>query len=378
MPPDAGYRSWVEISIGQIGANFDAVRQAVGEGVETVPVVKANACGHGAVPVSRFLTERGARWLAVASAEEGAMLRASGISARILVMADSVDRRLFDYNLTPVIHSLQGIQEWDKQLRENFPKTDGRYHLKIDTGLWRLGTRASADEIAAAVRACVRARLEGLMTHFASAGDYASSQTDDQTGRFLEMSDQLSARGITTDYRHLSGTVAVAYRGKVAWQNMVRTAHAIYGYIAPASGPGVPAPILAVKPALAWKARILEVKEVPEGEAIGYRGTFRTAGRMRIAILAAGYADGIPHQLANRGKVIAAGKITRMVGAIAMDMTAVDITHAAHLKPGDAVTLLGREGDASLDAQQIGHLAETSSYAILCGIGARVARVYIE
>ena len=378
MPSDAPYRCWVEVSLGQIGTNFNAVRRAVGEGVETVPVVKANACGHGAVPVSRFLTDSGARWLAVASAEEGATLRAAGIPARILVMADSVDRRMFDFNLTPVIHSLQGIREWDRQLHECFPKADGRYHLKIDTGLWRLGTRASADEIAAAVRSCVRARLEGLMTHFASAGDYASSQTDDQTSRFLEMVDQLSARGITTDYRHLSGTVAVAYGRESAWQNMVRTAHAIYGYIAPACGPDAPAPILEVKPALAWKARILEVKEVPEGAAIGYRGTFRAPGRLRIAILAAGYADGIPHQLANRGQVIAAGKITRMLGAIAMDMTAVDITHAAHLQPGDSVTLLGREGHTCLDAQQIGHLAGTSSYAILCGIGARVARVYVE
>lgn len=307
------------------------------------------------------------------------MLRAAQIPARILVMADFLPaerRMLLEHGLTPVIHSLEGIREWDRLNREHGSVSP--YHLKIDTGLWRLGTRAGTDQIARAVRACSHAHLEGVMTHFASAGDYSSPQTDDQTRRFLAAISELAAEGISPRYRHLSGTVAIAYGRRDAWQNMVRIGHAIYGYIAPASGPDAPAPILDVKPALTWKARILEVKEVPEGTAIGYRGTFRAPAPMRIAILAAGYADGIPHQLANRGQVIAAGRITPMLGAIAMDMTAIDVTHAPDLHPGDAVTLLGNEGEASLDAQQIGHIAGTSSYAILCGIGTRVVRVYVR
>ncbi|MBZ5620330.1 MAG: alanine racemase [Acidobacteriia bacterium] len=379
MPGDRATRCWVEVSLGRIGANFDHVRGVVGKAVEVVPVVKANACGHGAVPVARALCARGARWLAVSSVEEGVALRAAKIDARILVMAGflPVERTaLIDFDLTPVLHSLPAIREWD-----HLNRVRGRtaaYHLKIDTGLWRLGTLAVASEIAAAVSACSHAQLEGLMTHFASAGDYSCTQTEEQTSRFLGIAAELASVGVSLTYRHLSGTVPVAYGRARAWQNMVRTAHAIYGYIAPSSGPEAPAPVLRVEPALSWKVRILEVKDVPAGAAIGYRGTFRAPAPMRIAILAAGYADGIPHQLANRGQVIAAGRITPMLGAIAMDLTAVDVTHAPGLQPGDAVTLLGSEGCVALDAQQIGQAAGTSSYAILCGIGARVRRVYVE
>jgi alanine racemase len=283
---------------------------------------------------------------------------------------------LIECSLTPVLHSVDAIREWDRLNRTGVGIAP--YHLKIDTGLWRLGTRSPVGEIAAAVTACSHARLEGLMTHFASAGDYSTSRTDEQIDNFETAIEGLAAIGIIPPYRHLSGTVAVAYGRRRAWHNMVRVAHAIYGYIAPASGPNAPAPILDVKPALTWKARILELKDVPQGAAIGYRGTFRAPAPMRIAIVAAGYADGIPHQLANRGQVIARGRIASMIGAIAMDMTAVDVTHAPELKQGDAVTLLGREGDVALDAQQIGEIAGTSSYAILCGIGARVSRVYLE
>jgi alanine racemase len=377
LEPDR--RCWVEISLARIGCNFDAVRRLVGNGIEAVPVVKANACGHGIVPVSRFLCERGAQWLAVSSIDDGVALRDAEVSARILVMADFLIAErsaLLDYNLTPVIHSLEGIEEWGRLNRER--GLSSPYHLKIDTGLWRLGTRAGAGEIAAAVAASAHARLEGVMTHFAAAGDYGSTRTEEQTLDFRAVVSELAAYGIHPRYRHLAGTVAVAYGRRESWENMVRIAHAIYGYIAPASGPAPPVPLLKVQPALTWRTRVLAVKEVPKGAVIGYRGTFRAPAAMRIAILAAGYADGIPHQLANRGQVIAAGRVTSMVGAIAMDMTTVDVTHAPELQAGDAVTLLGREGEASLDAQQIGNIAGTSSYAILCGIGARVPRVYVR
>jgi alanine racemase len=156
----------------------------------------------------------------------------------------------------------------------------------------------------------------------------------------------------------------------------VRPGHAIYGYLS--AGRNAPAPALRVAPALSWKASILAVKDVPEGALIGYGGMFRAPRAMRIAVLAVGYADGLPHRLSNRGKVIAGGKLTPILGAVSMDLTTIDISHAPQLQVGDAVTLLGREGDAAQDAQQIARVAGTISYSVLCGIHARVKRVYVN
>ena len=157
---------------------------------------------------------------------------------------------------------------------------------------------------------------------------------------------------------------------------MVRAGHAIYGYVSAARGEA-PHQLLAVKPALTWKAKLLAVKDVPEGALIGYGGTFRAPRPMRIGVLAAGYADGIFHRLSNRGKVIADGQITSIVGTISMDLTTIDLSHTTALAPGDDVTLLGAEGEASLEAPEIARVAGTISYNILCSISSRVHRVYV-
>ena len=174
---------------------------------------------------------------------------------------------------------------------------------------------------------------------------------------------------------HTSSTIAIGYGRRDGWHDLVRAGHALYGYLSPARGNTAPA-LLDVKPALTWKAKLLAVKEVPEGALIGYGGTFRAPRAMRIGVIGAGYADGMFHRLSNRGKVIAAGKLTPILGMISMDLTTIDLSHTDALGPGDDVTLLGSEGDASLDAQQIARVAGTISYNILCSISARVRRVY--
>lgn len=371
------FRSWVEVSRAQIAANYRAVREVVGPAVTLMPVVKADAYRHGAVEVSRVLIGEGAGWLAVSNVDEGVQLRQAGINARILVMADflPVERMaLLDYDLTPVLHSLGDLHEFDRLVAlRGLPLP---YHLKIDSGMGRLGTRASASEILEAVGGARHARLEGLMTHFASSADYVSPQTDEQTARFVEILERLCEGGATPDYVHLSSSNPIAYCRRNAWRNMVRPGHVIYGYVSPARGEA-PRSTLDVHPALSWKASILAVKDLPQGALIGYGGMYRAQRDMRIAVIAAGYADGLPHRLSNRGKVIAAGRLTPVIGAVSMDVTTIDVTHSPELKPGDAVTLLGREGEASLDAQQMARVAGTISYAVLCGIHARVRRVYV-
>lgn len=373
----APYRSWVEVSRKQIADNFQAIRQVVGAGVEVMPVVKADAYRHGAIEVSNALIAAGARWLAVGCVDEGVALRQSGIGARILVMADFLPferEALIEHDLTPVIHSLSDLRELNTLAEKRGEQL--LYHLKIDTGMSRLGTRAAPAEIAEAILSNRWTRLEGLMTHFASAADYTTTQTEEQIERFRRVCDSLQAASIRADYFHLSSTIPIAYGRRVAWGSMVRPGHAIYGYISPTRG-SAPPKALCVKPALTWKASVLAVKDIEEGSLVGYGGMFRAPRAMRIAVLAAGYADGIPHRLSNRGRVIACGKFAPIVGAVSMDLTTIDITQAPHLKPGDAVTLLGREGDASIDAQQIARTAGTISYSVLCGISSRVRRIYV-
>ena len=366
-------RCYVEISRSRIAANYKVVRDAVAPGARVIGVVKANAYGHGAIEVARVLCAEGIAWLAVSSVDEGSALREAGVDCPILVMAGVMRweleavRRL---HLTPVVHAIGELPFFN----EGGPL---RVHLKIDTGMDRLGTLASASEIAAALKLAPNVEIEGVMSHFASATDFTSHQTEDQIAAFHAMVGELHKLGVRPSLLHFCSTNAIAYPRRDAWLSLVRPGHAIYGYVSPARGPA-PHAVFAVEPALSWKTRIITVKDVPAGAKIGYGGSFVAPAPMRIAVLAAGYADGVPHRLSNRGKVIAGGRFAPILGTVSMDVTTIDVTQSPQLKPGDEVTLLGREGDVTLDAQQIARTAGTISYNVLASIGARVKRFYVD
>jgi alanine racemase len=369
----------VEISLKQIAGNFQAIRDVVGPVVEVMPVVKADAYRHGAIEVSRTLTGVGAQWLAVSNVEEGVILRENGIAARILVMADFLPAErssLLEYNLTPVIHALPDIREWDRMAAGKNIRAP--YHLKIDSGMGRLGTRAPASEILKAISASSHAQLEGLMTHLASSANYATLQNEEQIRTFETLCASLARAGVHPPFLHLASSTPVAYGRREAWKRMVRPGHAIYGYISTVAKGTAPPRQLEVRPALTWKAAVLAVKDLPAGALVGYGGIFRAPQPMRIAVLAAGYADGIPHRLSNKGRVIAKGQFAPIIGAVSMDLTTIDITNCPPVEVGDSVTLLGTEGGISIDAQQMARVAGTISYSVLCGIHARVKRIYVD
>jgi alanine racemase len=373
----APFRSYVLVSRDQIARNYRNVRSVVGPEVEVAGVVKADAYGHGAIEVAKVLIAEGARWLAVSSVDEGANLRCGGIhQTRILVMGGFLPyegEALVEYDLTPAVHSIEQLRQVDR-LAQSAGKPI-RYHLKIDSGMGRLGTRATAGEILAAIEESRHARIEGLMTHFASSADYTTSQTTTQLEYFHAMAEALGAAGVRPVYLHTSSSNAIGFGRSDAWHNLVRAGHALYGYVSPPRGTAPPQ-LLEVRPALTWKAKLLAVKEIPEGALVGYGGSFRAPRAMRIGILGAGYADGIFHRLSNRGQVIADGKLTPILGTISMDLTTIDLSHT-NLTAGAEVTLLGQEGEARLDAHQIARVAGTISYNILCSISARVRRVYV-
>lgn len=372
------YRTWAEISLSRIAANYRALREVAGPAVTTVPVVKADAYRHGAVPVAARLQAEGATWMAVSNSGEGVQLRLGGITAGILVMGDFAPferESLASSNLTPVIHSLTRLREYDE-----FARLRGAvlpYHLKIDTGMGRLGTRASVSEILEAIHAATSLRLEGLMTHFASASDFTSPQTAGQVAAFDSVRQALALEGVCPPMLHLSSSAPVAFGMREVFGSMVRPGLALYGYVSAPAGEAPPV-LAAVAPALTWRACILEIKEVAPGDPIGYGARWRAPRHSKIAVAAAGYADGVPHTLSNRGHALAAGRLVPLVGAVSMDLITLDVTECRSLRPGDPVTLIGTDGDARYDAEDMAREAGIISYAVLCGIGHRVTRVYVD
>lgn len=360
-------RTWLEVSLDRIALNYRMIQRTVGTAVQLMPVVKADAYRHGATAVSQTLEREGAQWFAVSNVEEGKALREAGIRARILVMADRVDtdpRAWKEHRLTPVIHDLSEIAQLDPAIA---------YHLKIDSGMARLGTNAPVEAILAATR---NTRLEGLMTHFASSANFQSEQTAHQHERFEQVLTALERAGIRPALLHEASTNPLHFSQRHTWRNLVRPGYAIYGFVSRSKGKS-PGELLNVAPALTWKATILLTKEVAAGDPVGYGAQYIAEKPMRIAILGVGYADGLPHRLGNRSHVLADGQPTPILGAVSMDVTTIDISHAPRLKAGDAVTLLGTEGSSTIDARQMARDAGTIAYSILCGISTRVPRIYV-
>jgi alanine racemase len=360
-------RTWLEVSLDRIALNYRMIQRTVGAGVQLMPVVKADAYRHGATAVSQTLEHEGAQWFAVSNLEEGKALREAGIRARILVMADRIDtdpRAWREYRLTPVIHDLAEIALLD---------STHPYHLKIDSGMGRLGTNASATDILTAVTGT---RLEGVMTHFASSANFNTDQTTRQHERFEEILTALRAANIQPTYVHEASTNPLHFGDRKTWRNLARPGYAIYGYVSRSVGKA-PGELLDVQPALHWKATILLTKDIAPGSPVGYGAQFIADKPMRIGILGVGYADGLPHRLGNRSRVIAGGKFANILGAVSMDVTTIDLTDSPQLKAGDAVTLLGQEGNLTIDARQMARDAGTIAYSVLCGISTRVPRIYV-
>jgi alanine racemase len=343
-----------------------------------MPVVKADAYNHGAVEVSRILVSQGVRFLAVASAEEGVALRRAGIKIGIVILSDFLPSErdlLVQYDLAPVLYAVAHVREFSALATKA-----GRvlpFHLKVDTGLTRLGMLATGADIVEQIRNTENVSLQGVMTHLASAEDFDSPQSASQIDRFSDICAALMNMGSLPELLHMSSTNAIAYGRRDAWHSMVRPGLSLYGYVSPASG--IPAErLLQVEPVLTWKASVLSVKDIPEGSLIGYGGSYRTTRPSRIAVLAAGYADGYPHSLGNVGQVIVNSRLAPIRGAVSMDLITIDVTDCPPVAPGDAAVLLGNTPEASMNAQDIADLAGTIPYVILCSIGRRVKRVYVD
>jgi alanine racemase len=381
-------RTWAEVSLGALGQNFHAVQKHVGAGVTICAVVKADGYGHGAVECAQALESEGAHWLGVTDAAEGLALRGAGVTARILLMTGiwkGEEDGIVAHNLTPTIWEPWHIELLERAARKRHSDLPAHHlpvHLKIDTGMNRLGAPKEAlPRLCAMLSACTHLTLEGVSTHFASAEVLDSEDAVRQTKCFEEGLAVLRNYGFRPPLVHMGNSAAMSARPET-WKTMVRPGIALYGYSLAFTRGGEPTAVaeLPLRPVLSWKTRVLTVKEVAAGQAVGYMGTFVTKVRSRIAVLPVGYADGYPRLLSNRARVIVGGEYAPVVGRVSMDLTIVDVSHISGVAVGDEVVLIGQGhgegGSKSVDAVELARWCQSVPYEILCGLSQRVPRVY--
>jgi alanine racemase len=352
-----------------IGAHLARERPAASPGL--IAVVKANAYGHGAAPVGLALESAGADLLACADIEEGAGLRAAGVRADILIFgALSVSdlEGLFDCRLTPTISSPGAARAVQAAAARH--KQRVRYHLKIDTGMNRLGFRF--DNLRRTLPEVLQSpnlELDAVFTHFATADDPASTLFDEQRRRFERALADLEALGARPRYRHAANSAATVRDPRV-WFDRVRPGLLLYGIVPP---PLVSA--IRLTPVMTLASRVTAVKGLRPGEVTGYGARFTATRPTTIAIVPAGYADGLDLRLAGRGAVLIRGRRAPIVGSVCMDMLMVDVT-GLDVSPGDEVVLIGRQAGDAIDAREMADTIGSIPWEVVCRVGSRIERVY--
>ena len=364
---------WIDISLDALRHNVQLLRQRVASPVQLCAVVKANAYGHGLVPMSRVVSEEGAVYLGISSLEEGIALRNAGIQTPVLILGSIYPFEnfslLFDHKLTPTLASLEAAENLDKLAQKHQQKIP--VHLKIDSGFGRIGVTApNAVEFIQRVAACKGLEIEGIYTHFASS-DIDEEYTRTQTDAFQGVLREVQAKGIRPRWIHMANSSALI-RYPETHGTMVRPGIALYG-IAPFRGAERD---VALRPILSWKTRIIFLKTTPPGTVISYARTWVAKRTTRVATLAVGYADGLPRLLSNQGQVLIGGQKVPILGRITMDMIMVDVTDVPNCHVGDEAVLIGRQGSEQLPVEEWARWAQTNPYEIVCRISDRVPRVY--
>jgi alanine racemase len=363
------------IDLDAVRANVRALRTRCGPAA-LLAVVKADGYGHGAVPVARAALEAGAAALGVALVEEGIELRDAGIDAPVLVLSEPVPEAagsVVAHRLTPVVYTLAGIEALAKAVADRGARDRLGVHLKVDTGMHRVGC-AEEDAAGLAAQVVDRPELElaGVCTHLAVADEPENPYTREQLARFEAVLAELRARSLPTRTVHAANTA-----GAIAWPDarcdLVRIGIGCYG-ISPADALDG---CVDLQPAMSVTARISHVKTVRAGERISYGLRYATTGATRIATVPIGYADGVPRELAEHGgSVLVRGRRCPMAGTVTMDQLMLDAGELP-VEIGDEVVLIGRQGDEVITAADWAHAVGTIAYTIVCGIGPRVPRVYL-
>jgi alanine racemase len=365
-----GRSLWTEIDLDALAYNVACLKRQAGPAA-VAAVVKANAYGHGAVGVASTALESGADRLAVICVDEGEQLRRRGVTVPILVMGHSPvsdARRIVELELTPTVASL----EMGRALAREAEAAAMRQpvHLKVDTGLNRYGvTPQEIVPLAEALRPIPSLEVEGIFTHFASADEGDKRFTLEQYTTFRGVVEKLP----WVPVRHVSNTATLLDRPEMSLE-MARPGVGMYGLY--------PSPYVSrslnLKPVLSLKSQVTRLTRVAPGDSVSYGRTWRANRPSTIALVMCGYADGLPRILSNRGSMLVRGHRVPIVGRVCMDMCMVDVTDVPDVAEGDEVVVIGRQGHAEITAEEVAELCGTISYEILCGISARVPRVYLQ
>ena len=373
-------KTWVEVNLDLLAHNYQVIRQAIPETTRFLGVVKADAYGHGAVPVSLCLQELGTEFFAVSNLDEAIQLRRGGVERPILILGYTPPEFAIEMALLGITQEVHDL-EYAKALSRSLPVGQTlEVHIKLDTGMSRLGFFAydrpeTAQEIAQ-IAALPHLRLTGCLQHFAAADSRDPEDqafTREQFARFQTMLTELRQLGVDPGLCHCANSGALIDYPEYA-MDMVRPGIATYG-LAPAP---VLDGVLDLKPILSWKASIGQIRDFPAGVSISYARTFTTARPSRIAVLSVGYGDGLSRALSNGHELLLHGRRVPIVGRICMDMCMIDVTDVPQAAVGDEVTLIGRDGEECITAEAVASKLGTISYEVLCGISKRVPRLYLR
>ena len=370
--------TWAEIDLDALAENLRVIRAQVGRDVSVMAAVKANAYGHGAVSCALRLEREGVDWFGVAMPEEGIELRQAGVRKPILCLGGfwaGQETACLQLRLTPVVYRLDMIEAFDSAARDAGVIAD--VHVKIDTGMGRLGVRSDdVPQFCGELSRFRSIRVDGLMTHLAAADDPAREDfTNNQLKRFQQAINLFRDKGFAPTFVHAANSAAT-FAYPQARGNIVRPGGTLYGFRRDVLPPKFETSQL--RPVMSLHSRIMLLKTVGKGEKLGYGCTFETTRESRIATVPIGYDDGYRRALSNQGRVIVGGTFAPVVGRISMDLTLIDVTDVAGVALHDQVTLLGGNERLSITAEDLAELAGTISYEITCGISARVPRSYLE
>lgn len=359
------------------------VRRHIGPKPEILAVVKSNAYGLGAVPVARALEKAGAERFGVTCSNEGIELREAGIRKPILVLTGfwpGEEKRFLEHRLTPTVTRMEDVRLLERAAKSARRKPRLHFHLKINTGMNRLGIAPS--ELAAfacALAECRHLELEGTFTHFASAEDFSARQTDSQEQLFRECLSRMHSLGLSPGIVHMANSGAICARPST-WADMIRPGAILYGYYQSFDPPHKGREVrerLPLQPSLSLRARIITLRDLPPGQPVGYGARFTTQRPSRIAVINAGYADGIMRQRSNHGCVLVRGRRVPLVGTVSMDLTTIDVTDVPAVALGDIVTIYGKDGSAEIQVSDVAREIGTVTSDLLCALGRRVPRYYL-
>jgi len=368
-----GIVTWAEIDLDAITDNVRAFKRHVGPDVEVMAVVKANAYGHGAVPVARAALAAGATRLAVHRLIEGVELRQAGISAPVLVMGytppDGAELVL-RWRLTPSLMTLEFAQA--VSARANAQGATVPVHVKVDTGMSRFGLMpGEVGDFLQALRVLPGLHIEGLFTHFATADWADLTHTRRQLAIFREVIRMARSAGVEPPIIHAANSAATMSLPEAHF-NAVRPGIALYGL----NPSNEWAPVFAIRPALTLKSRVSRVRQLPPGVGISYGRTYITQRPTRAALVPVGYGDGYHRLLSNKGSVLIHGQLAPIRGRVCMDQFVVDISDHPAVQQDDEVVILGQQGEARISAEEVAELAGTINYEVTTSLLPRVARAY--